>query len=50
MLTIAGVLFVLATLLFFIDKWIDDADINLAGPIRVLLIASLALIGLSYYF
>lgn len=49
MLAIAGVLFALAMLLFFIDKWVDRADMDLSRPIRVLLLASVALVGLNYY-
>ena len=49
MLVIAGVLFALAMLLYFIDKWIDDADVDLSWHARALIFASLILLALNYY-
>jgi len=49
MLVAAGILFVIALLLIFIDKTVGSEDLNLATPIRLLLISSAILIGIHTY-
>jgi hypothetical protein len=49
MLTIAGVSFAMTMLLFFIDKLVDRADVDLSWPARALIFASLILLALGYY-
>ena len=44
MLIIAGVLFILAILLFFIDKWFDSANMDLKWAIRLLIFSAALLI------
>ncbi len=49
MLIAAGVLFVIALLLIFIDKTVSSEDLNLATPIRLLLISAPIIIGIHTY-
>ncbi len=49
MLIVAGVLFFIAMLLFFIDKMVGSEDLNLMWPMRVLLISAAILIGIHAY-
>jgi len=48
MLIIAALLFGLALLLWLIDKWMDNAAVDLSLPARILVFVSGALIGLNY--
>ena len=47
MLILAGILFLLAALLWFADHVVIDADIDFCGPAFVLLIVSMFLVGFS---
>ncbi len=49
MLVAAGILFVIALLLIFIDKTVGSEDLNLATPIRLLLISAAIIIGIHTY-
>jgi len=49
MLILAGILFFLAMLLLFADKYMDLSSINLAWPILLLLLASVSLVGYYIY-
>ena len=47
MLTIAGILFAVAMVLLLMDYLFDSADIDLAWPVRILLLASAVMILLN---
>ncbi len=49
MLIIAALLLGLALLLWLVDKWLDNADVDHALPGRILVFVSGALIGLNFY-
>jgi len=49
MLIAAGILFVLALLFWFIDKWFQHVSINLTWLIRLLVFGALVLTALHYY-
>jgi len=49
MLIAAAVLFVVAMLLLFIDKWFSSAAMDLSWPIRLLVFFSAALVLLHVY-
>ena len=36
MLIVAGILFILALLLLFVDKFFDSANMDLSWPVRIL--------------
>ena len=49
MLIVAGVLFFIAVMLYFVDKMVGSEDLNLAVPIRLLLISAAIIIGIHTY-
>lgn len=49
MLIIAGILFVLAMLAYFIDKWFDNGSINLMWLYRILLFLSLVFMAIGLW-
>ena len=46
----AGIVFVIAALLWFVDNWLQDADVDLSLAVRVLIVISAMLVGLSVLF
>ena len=48
MLIVAGILFGLALMSWFIDKWMNRGDIDLAWLTRTMLLGAAALTGLSW--
>ncbi len=50
MLIAAGIVFVIAALLWFVDNWLQDADVDLSLAVRVLIVISAMLVGLSVLF
>jgi len=50
MLIVAGTLTVLAGLLYWIDRLTNNAAVDLAGLIRVLILIAAGLIGLNFIF
>ena len=46
----AGIVFVIAALLWFADNWLEDADIDLSLAVRVLIVISAMLIGFNVLF
>ena len=49
MLIAAGVLFLLAMLILFIDKWVEHAGMDLGLVVKLLIFASVGLVLLNYY-
>ena len=49
MLIATAVLFIIAMLLAFIDKWCDNAELDLSRIYRLLIFVSAMLIGLKIY-
>lgn len=49
MLIVAGILFLIAMLFAFIDKWCDNAELDLSLIYRLLIFVSAMLIGLKIY-
>lgn len=49
MFVVAGVIFMLAMFLLFVDKWFDHASIDLTAIIRLLIIISTIGIGIHYF-
>jgi hypothetical protein len=49
MLLAAGVLFFMALLLWFVNSWLEDADVDLSMAVRVLLAISVMLIGFNVF-
>jgi hypothetical protein len=49
MLIVAGILFILALLLLFVDKFFDSANMDLSWPVRILVFLAAALIVYHSY-
>lgn len=49
MLIVAGILFILAMLLLFVDKFFDSANMDLSWPIRILVFLAAVLIVYHSY-
>ena len=49
MLIVAAIIFIFAMLFIFVDKWFDNAEMDLTLVIRILVFTSAMLIGLNVY-